>query len=138
MLAELPADLFSHHASPLEFYIFVAVDERGEDVMPDDIYLSSMQRKTAKKEERRPKCAAPRDLGDEQNQKATYYCSYLGHQNEVTFVGGISERCPTNTTHHPPTFQCEAVRVSAKFLQSGWVGIGRRVWVTKQKNITPE
>ena len=64
MLAELPADLFSHHASPLEFYIFVAVDERGEDVMPDDIYLSSMQRKTAKKEAWRPKCAAPRLVCD--------------------------------------------------------------------------
>ena len=48
-------------------------------------------------------CAAPK-LGYEQNQKPTYYCSYLGHQNEVTFVGGISERRQTNTTHHPPTF----------------------------------
>ena len=48
------------------------------------------------------------------NRKATYYCSYRGHQNEVTFVGEISERRPTNTTHHPPTFQCEAMRVSAK------------------------
>ena len=41
----------------------------------------------------RPKCAAPR-LGYEQKQKATYYCSYLGHHNDVTFVGGISERRP--------------------------------------------
>ena len=95
-----------------------------------------MQRKTAKKEERRPKCAAPRDLGDEQNQKATYYCSYLGHQNEVSFVGGISELCATNTTHHP-TFQCEAMHVSAKPLQSWWVGIDRWVWVTKSKTKYP-
>ena len=49
-----------------------------------------MQRKTAKKEAWRLKCAAPR-LGYEQNQKVTYYCSYLGHQNEVTSVRGISE-----------------------------------------------
>ena len=49
-----------------------------------------MQRNTAK-EAWRPKCAAPR-LGYEQNQKATYYCSYVGCQNEITFVGGISER----------------------------------------------
>ena len=30
------------------------------------------------------------------DQKATYYCSYLGHQNEVTFfvVGVISELSP--------------------------------------------
>ena len=26
------------------------------------------------------------------HQKATYYCSYLGHQNKLTFVGGISKR----------------------------------------------
>ena len=37
----------------------MAVDERGEDVMSDDI-LSSMQRKTAKKEARRSTCAALR------------------------------------------------------------------------------
>ena len=85
-----------------------------------------MQRKIAKKEAWRPKCATPR-LGYEQNQKATYYCSYLGHQNEVTFVGGFSERRATNTTHHPPTFRCEAMRVSEKPLQNRWAGIGR--WV---------
>ena len=29
----------------------------------------------------------------ERNHKATYYhCSHLGHQKEVTFVGGIPER----------------------------------------------
>ena len=87
-----------------------------------------MQRKTAK-EAWRLKCAASR-LGYEQNQKATVCCSYLGHQNEATFVGGISEPRPINTTHHPPVFQCEAMRVSTKPLQGGWVGIGRWVWVT--------
>ena len=60
LLAELHGVLFSHHASPLEVYVFVAVDERGEHVMSDEIYLSSMQRKTARKEAWRPKCAAPR------------------------------------------------------------------------------
>ena len=79
-----------------------------------------MQRKTAK-EVWRPKCAAPR-LGCEQNQTAAYYCSYLGHQNEVPFVGEISERRPINTTHHRRTFQCDAMRFSAKPLQvSGWM-----------------
>ena len=47
--------------------------------------LSSMQRKTAK-ETWRPKCAVPR-LGYEQNKKAACCCSYVGHQNEVIFVG---------------------------------------------------
>ena len=51
-----------------------------------------MQPKTSKNEARQPKCAAPR-LGYE-HQKATYYCFYLGHQNEVTFVGEISEHRP--------------------------------------------
>ena len=32
VLDELQADLFSHHASPLEVYVFVAVDERGDVV----------------------------------------------------------------------------------------------------------
>ena len=31
LLAGLLTDLFSHHASSLEVYVFVAVDERGED-----------------------------------------------------------------------------------------------------------
>lgn len=39
-----------------------------------------MQQKTENKEAWRLKCAAPR-LGYKQNQKATYYFSYLGHQN---------------------------------------------------------
>ena len=33
----LHADLFSRHTSPLEVYVFVAVDERGEDVLSDEI-----------------------------------------------------------------------------------------------------
>ena len=37
-LAELHGDLFSRHASPLtEVYVFVAVDERREHVMSDEI-----------------------------------------------------------------------------------------------------
>ena len=51
-----------------------------------------------------------------------YYCPYLGHQNEIIIVRGISERRPTNTTHHSPTFQHEAIRVSANSCKvSGWV-----------------
>ena len=37
LLTELHPDLFSRHASPFEAYVFVAVDERGEDVMSDEI-----------------------------------------------------------------------------------------------------
>ena len=54
---EVHADLFSH-ASPLGGYAFVAVTNRGEDVMSDEI-LSSIQWKAAIKEAEWPKCAAP-------------------------------------------------------------------------------
>ena len=37
VLAELHGDLFSHHASPVVVYVFVVVDERGEQVMSDEI-----------------------------------------------------------------------------------------------------
>ena len=36
-MPELLAPLFTRHASPLEVYVFVAVDERGEDAMSDEI-----------------------------------------------------------------------------------------------------
>ena len=47
-------------------------------------------------------------------------------------VRGLVDPTNTNTTHHPPTFQCEAMRVSAKPLQDGCVG--NQV----KKNNTPE
>ena len=37
-MAELHADLFSRHASPLDVYVFAAVDDRSEDVMSDNIF----------------------------------------------------------------------------------------------------
>ena len=37
VLAELHADLFSRHTSPLEVCVFVAVYDRGKDVMSDEI-----------------------------------------------------------------------------------------------------
>ena len=37
LLPKLHGDLFSRHASPSGVYVFVAVDERGADVMPDEI-----------------------------------------------------------------------------------------------------
>ena len=74
-MPELHADLFSRHASPLEGYFFVVVDETGSRcyVRRD---LSSKQRKTGKEEAWRPKCAAPR-LGYERNRKATFYFIFI-------------------------------------------------------------
>ena len=37
VLAELHTDLFRRYVSSLEVYVFVAVDERGKDVMFDEI-----------------------------------------------------------------------------------------------------
>ena len=37
ILAELHDDLFSRHARPLEGYVFVVVDDRGKDVLSDEI-----------------------------------------------------------------------------------------------------
>ena len=37
LLAELHGDVFSRHASHLENYVFVGVDERGEDIVSDEI-----------------------------------------------------------------------------------------------------
>ena len=62
-IPELHADLFSRHASPLEVYAFVAVANRGEDVMSDEI-LSSIPWKRAMKTAEWPKCAAPRLVYD--------------------------------------------------------------------------
>ena len=49
LLAELHADLFSHHANLLEVYVFAAVDERGEGVMPN----KSCRRCNRKRQRRR-------------------------------------------------------------------------------------
>ena len=47
-LAELRSDLFGHHSSRLEGFVFVAADERGEYVMSDEI----CRRYNGKKERR--------------------------------------------------------------------------------------
>ena len=53
-----------------------------------------MQRKAAKEGSIAAEMCSSQTGFYEQNKKETYYCSYLGHQNEVNFVGGISERRP--------------------------------------------
>ena len=129
-MPELHADSFSRHAVPLEVWVFVALDERGEDVISEEICCGcdgKHQRRHGGRSVQLP------DWVMNKIEANILLLLPVGHQNEVTFVGGISERRPTNTTHHPPTFQCEAMRVSAKPLQREWVGIGRWVWVTKKK-----
>ena len=48
-MAELYGDLFGRSARPLEGFVFVAVDERGEDVVSDEI----CRRNNGKQERRR-------------------------------------------------------------------------------------
>ena len=90
-IPELHADLFSRHASPLEVYAFVAVANRGEDVMSDEI-LSSIQWKAAIKEAAWPKCAAPRLVYDSAlffetcmyvNVRITYDQVYLTKKKKI-------------------------------------------------------
>ena len=64
VLTELNADLFSRHASPLEVYVFVAVDDRGEDVCPTRFVVDATENRKAAKDPWRPKCAAPRLVYD--------------------------------------------------------------------------
>ena len=101
---------------------------------------TSMQRKTANNEAWQPKCAAPR-LGYEPNQEAKFYCAHRGSPNKMNSISylalGTPGSRPTNTTHHPPTFQFEAIR-QRKTL-ANWVAryaaVGRWVWVTSEKHI---
>ena len=131
---ELYADLFSRHASPLEFCAFLAVDERGENVTSDEICRRCNGKPQIRRRGGRSVQLPDWVMNKIKRQHIITLTWLLGHQNEVTFVGGISKRCPANT-QHPPTFQCEAIRVSEKSLQSRWVGIllGRWVWVTNNK-----
>ena len=64
------------------------VDERVEYVMPDDICLRCNE-----KQQKRRRGGQSVQLPDwvMNHLKAKYFCSYLGDQNEITFVGGISE-----------------------------------------------
>ena len=68
------ADLFSHHASTLKKYVFVAVDERGEDVTSDDMCRrcndKQQIRRRGQKSERRIKA---RKRKKKQNNKYSEY-----------------------------------------------------------------
>ena len=82
------ADLFSRHASPLEVDVFVAVDERGEDVMSDEI----CRRCNGKQQRRRGgQSVQLPDWVMNKIKRQHIIAIYLGHQNEVSFVGEISE-----------------------------------------------
>ena len=92
-MPDLHADLFSRHASPLEVYVFVAVDERGEDVVSDEtchLCNGKQRRRRGGRNVQLP----DRVMNKIKRQHILYCCSYLGHQNEVAFVGGISEYRP--------------------------------------------
>ena len=87
-MAELHGDVFSRHASHLENYVFVGVDERGEDIVSDEI----CRRNYRKQKRRRGGRSATLRLGYEQNQKSANVLLLHGSPNEVTSVGRTSER----------------------------------------------
>ena len=103
-MAELHGDLFSRHASPLEGYVFVAVDDRGEEVSSDEIC-----RRCNGKQQRRRRggrsvqppdwfmiltfthvcmytyvlCTRPNILGEKEKEKKTEVRSRDGHVEHV-------------------------------------------------------
>ena len=80
VLAELHAGLFSRHASRLEVYVFCdGRRKRCRCFVRRD--LSSMQRKPAKKEAWRPKCAAPRLVYD----SALFFETFVHVRMYVTY-----------------------------------------------------
>ena len=85
-MPELHADLSSRHASPVEVYGFVAVDERGEDVMSDEI-CHRCNGKQRRRSRGRRKVQLPDWIMNNIKKQ-----DIIRHQNEVTLVWGISER----------------------------------------------
>ena len=73
LLAETHANLFSRLAGPLEVSVFVVVDERGEDVMSDDI----CHRCNGKQERRR---------GGQNVQLPDWVTNKIKRQHIVAFV----------------------------------------------------
>ena len=97
LLPELHADLFSRHASPLEGYVFVSVDETGEDVMSDEI----CRRNNGKQQRRR---------GGRSAQLRDWVTNTIKRQHIVaaltwvTKMKLLSQREPLNVVdqHYPP------------------------------------
>ena len=61
---ELHADLFSRHVSPLEVHVFVAVDERGEDVMSDEICRRCNEKQEIRRRGQRERRTKAREIID--------------------------------------------------------------------------
>ena len=80
LLPELHADLFTRHASPLEACVFVAVNERGEDVVSDKIC-----RRCNGTQQRRRRAGRSVQLPDwvmNKIKRQHIIALTLGHQNE--------------------------------------------------------
>ena len=90
-MPELHADSFSRHAVPLEVWVFVALDERGEDVISEEICCGcdgKHQRRHGGRSVQLP------DWVMNKIEANILLLLPVGHQNEVTFVGGIYEHRP--------------------------------------------
>ena len=112
-LPELHADLFSRHASPLEVCVLWRSTKEMKLLCPTRFVADATENS---KEGGLAADVCSTQTGLWTKSKATYYCSHLGHQNKVAFfVGGISERRPTNTTHqHFSVKRCASAKNPCK------------------------
>ena len=116
-LPESHTGLFSRHGSPLDLYVLWRSKKQVKILCPTRFVVDAT--------ENSKEGGVVAEVYSSQTglwtklKKATYYCSYLGQQNKVTFIGGISERRSTKPTHQSPKNQCKAMRASAKPLQGG-------------------
>ena len=62
ILAELHADLFSRHVIPLEVYVIVAVANRGEEIMSDEICRRFSGKQQHKRRSGRSVCSSQTGL----------------------------------------------------------------------------
>ena len=111
-----------------EVCVFVAIEERGGDVISEEIcrQCNGKQQEGGVAAE---VCSSQTGMNKVERQNIIAL-TWVTKMKSLSW-GNIS----TSSHQHLPAFQREAMRVSAKPLQSGWVGIGRWVWVTKRKKI---
>ena len=83
-IAELHADLFSRHAGPLEGLCFCGGRRKRRKMLCPTRFVADTTENSEEEGVAAEVCSSQTGLYYEQNRNATYYCSYLGHQNELS------------------------------------------------------
>ena len=135
MLAELHADVFSRHASPSEVCVFVAVDEKGEDVKSDEIC-----RRCNEKQQRRRRGGRSVQLPDwvmnkikRQPVTALTWVTKMKSLSQGEYLHVVQPTPPT--TQHFSVKRCASAQNRRKV--GGWVQVGGCGLPRENKN-TPE